>query len=229
MFTVRLAGGYLYGKQLFTWLSLVVSLMPSFVLSFFPLDVLVEIWDLIESVSKGLISYLLLHTGVSQTLSLMRQKYWITQGRSAVRKVLLSCTTCRRHEGGPYRMPLMPPLPAERLSESPPFAYTGVDYFGPLYIKSKKDRQKVWVCLYTSLVTRAIHLEMMHDMTTHEFLLGFRRFIARHGKPTKMISDNATLFKLAAESIHKLWGEVLTENDVVSYSSNQGIHWEIFS
>ena len=123
-------------------------------------------------------------------------------------------------------MPFMPLLPAERLSESPPFTYTGVDYFGPLYIKSKRDKQKVWVCLYTCLVTRVIHLEMMHDMTTHEFLLGFRKFIARHGKPMKMISDNATQFKLAAESIHKLWGEVLTENDVVSYSSNQGIHWE---
>ena len=48
MFNVRLAGGHLYGKQLFTWLSLVVSLMASFVLSFFPLDVLVEIWDLIS-------------------------------------------------------------------------------------------------------------------------------------------------------------------------------------
>ena len=46
MFNVRLAGGHLYGKQLFTWLSLVVSLMASFVLSFFPLDVLDEIWDL---------------------------------------------------------------------------------------------------------------------------------------------------------------------------------------
>ena len=54
MFNVRLAGGHLYGKQLFTWLSLVVSLMTSFVLSFFPLDVLDEIWDLIESVSEGL-------------------------------------------------------------------------------------------------------------------------------------------------------------------------------
>ena len=53
MFTVRLAGGHLYGKQLFTWLSLVVSLMASFVLSFFPLDVLDEIWDLIESVSDS--------------------------------------------------------------------------------------------------------------------------------------------------------------------------------
>ena len=43
MFNVRLAGGHLYGKQLFTWLSLVVSLMASFVLSFFPQDVLDEI------------------------------------------------------------------------------------------------------------------------------------------------------------------------------------------
>ena len=57
MFNVRLAGGRLYGKQLFTWLSLVVSLMASFVLSFFPLDVLDGIWDLIESVSEGFLTY----------------------------------------------------------------------------------------------------------------------------------------------------------------------------
>ena len=57
MFNVRLADGHLYGKQLFTWLSLVASLMASFVLSFFPLDVLDEIWDLIESVSEGFLTY----------------------------------------------------------------------------------------------------------------------------------------------------------------------------
>ena len=57
MFNVRLAGGHLYGKQLFTWLWLVVSLMASFMLSFFPLDVLDEIWDLIESVSEGFLTY----------------------------------------------------------------------------------------------------------------------------------------------------------------------------
>ena len=57
MFNVRLAGGHLYGKQLFTWLSLMVSFMASFVLSFFPLDVLDEIWDLIESVSEGFLTY----------------------------------------------------------------------------------------------------------------------------------------------------------------------------
>ena len=57
MFNVSLAGGHLYGKQLFTWLSLLVSLMASFVLSFFPLDVLDEIWDLTESVSEGFLTY----------------------------------------------------------------------------------------------------------------------------------------------------------------------------
>ena len=44
-------------KQLFTWLSLVVSLIASLVLSFFPLDVLDEIWDFIESVSEGFLTY----------------------------------------------------------------------------------------------------------------------------------------------------------------------------
>ena len=57
MLNVRLAGGHLYGKQLFTWLSQVVSLMASVVLSFFPLDVLDEIWDVIESVSEGFLTY----------------------------------------------------------------------------------------------------------------------------------------------------------------------------
>ena len=57
MFNVRLAGGHLYGKHLFTWLSLMVSFMASFVLSFFPLDVLDGIWDLIESVSEGFLTY----------------------------------------------------------------------------------------------------------------------------------------------------------------------------
>ena len=57
MLNVRLAGGHLYRKQLFTWLSLVVSLLASFVLSVSPLDVLDEIWDVIESVSEGFLTY----------------------------------------------------------------------------------------------------------------------------------------------------------------------------
>ena len=56
-FNVRLPGNHLYEKLLFTWLSLVMSMMLSFVLSFFPRGVLDEILNLIESVSEGFPSY----------------------------------------------------------------------------------------------------------------------------------------------------------------------------
>ena len=72
MFNVRLAGGHLYGKQLFTWLSLVVSFMASFVLSFSPLDVLDGIWYLIESASEGFLTYSCrhLHRSIAQAYGL---------------------------------------------------------------------------------------------------------------------------------------------------------------
>ena len=70
MLNVRLAGGHLYGKQLFTWLSLVVSLMAS-VLSVCPLDVLDEIWDVIESVSEGFLTYSFIHFLIVNVLMFM--------------------------------------------------------------------------------------------------------------------------------------------------------------
>ena len=121
--------------------------------------------------------------GCAQTLSLIRQKFWIPQGRAAVNRILKRCAVCRRHEGGPYKMP---PISTERVSESAPFTYVGVDYFGPLFMTVNRQTQKVWVCLYTCFATRTIHLELMNDMTTQQFLLGFRRVIVRHGKPNKI-------------------------------------------
>ena len=59
MLNVRLAGDQLYGKLLFTWLSLVMSWWCLLVLSFFQWDVLDEIWDLIESVSGGFPTFFL--------------------------------------------------------------------------------------------------------------------------------------------------------------------------
>ena len=97
-----------------------------------------------------------------------------------------------------YRMPLMPPFPVERISVSAPFIYTGVDYLGPIYMKVI---QKVWVCLYICLVTIAIYLEMMYHITTQQFLLSFRRFIARYGKPDRIDADNAAHFRLASNTI----------------------------
>ena len=57
LLNVRLAGDHLYGKLLFTWLSLLMSMMVSFCASFFPRGVLDEILNLIESVSEGFPSY----------------------------------------------------------------------------------------------------------------------------------------------------------------------------
>ena len=90
-----------------------------------------------------------LHTGIAQTLSLVRQKYWIPQGWLIVRTIVRACKICQKHAGRPYKMPLMPPLPTEWVSVAAPFTNTEFDYFVPLYIKAKGDKQKVWVCLYT--------------------------------------------------------------------------------
>ena len=65
MLNVRLACDHLFGKLLFTWLSLVMSMMVSFVLSFFPRDVLDEILNLIESVSEDFLTTLTVEASVS--------------------------------------------------------------------------------------------------------------------------------------------------------------------
>ena len=168
----------------------------------------------------------LLHVGVAQALSQIRQKYWIPQERSTVRKDLKECRNCIRYEGGPYKMPLIPPFPKNRISESAPFTYTGINYFGPFYIKSPTGSEKVWVCLYTCLVIRAIHLELMLDMTTEQYLLGFRRFVAQCGTPKQILSDNALRFKSASNFIKNVWCEVISDYDVLNYVEDKGVEWK---
>jgi len=112
-----------------------------------------------------------LQSGVLQPLSNIRKSLWIPSGRATVRSVLRQCLTCRRHEDRAYKMPDMAPLPR-----------TGVDYLGPLYVKGKDGVNKVWTYLFTCLVTPAVHLEMMNNMSSDEFSMGFRRFIATRGR-----------------------------------------------
>ena len=103
------------------------------------------------------------HNGICETLTELRARYWIIHGRSLVRKVLHRCVTCRRFEGRAIYPPPPPPLPAFRVKEAPAFTYTGVDYAGPLYVKGPNNSKesKVWICLYTCCVVRAIHLEVL--------------------------------------------------------------------
>ncbi|XP_060570805.1 uncharacterized protein LOC132729079 [Ruditapes philippinarum] len=171
----------------------------------------------------------LLHSGVSQTLAYTRQRFWIPHGRAVVKSVLHVCSTCRRFDGGPYKIPQMPPLPTSRVTECKPFSRVGLDYLGPLYIKSDKGQSKVWICLFTCFVTRAIHLEIVMDMSTEEFLLCLRRFISQRGTPVQILSDNASQFKAACSVIEKIWYKMLQSEEVQTYVSNSSIKWNFIT
>ncbi|XP_060600639.1 uncharacterized protein LOC132754069 [Ruditapes philippinarum] len=126
-------------------------------------------------------------------------------------------------------MPQMPPLPTSRVTECKPFSRVGLDYLGPLYIKSDKGQSKVWICLFTCFVTRAIHLEIVMDMSTEEFLLCLRRFISQRGTPVQILSDNASQFKAACSVIEKIWYKMLQSEEVQTYVSNSSIKWNFIT
>ena len=64
----------------------------------------------------------------------------------------------------------------------------------------------------------------MSDMSKEQFSLNFRRFVAKHGKPEEINSD-ASQFKLASDVKNKLWRNILSKNDVLSYATNENIKW----
>lgn len=138
------------------------------------------------------------HVGVSHTLALLRQNFWVPHGRSTVQKVIRKCLQCVKYGGGPFKLPAMPDLPSERVKLSLPFAFTGMDYFGPLFV-DEVTQEKRWVCLFTCLTIRAIHMEVVKDLSAEECLLAIRRFVAVRGLPKLIVSDNATQFKLTAD------------------------------
>ena len=142
-----------------------------------------------------------LHNGVKETLTEIRGRFWIVRGRSLAKMIVQQCRVCRRHEGKPYSAPQPPPLPVFRVEEASPFTFTGCDFAGPLYIKSESGQKKVWICLFTCCVVRAVHLELVTDMTTPTFLRCFRRFVGRRGLPKQMVSDNGKTFVAAAKTI----------------------------
>ena len=136
-----------------------------------------------------------LHNGVKDTLNEVRSKFWIVKGQSFVRSVIHRCVICRRFEGRPCLGPAPPLLPKFRVAEEPPFTFTGVDFAGPLFVKTGKalSNNKVWICLYTCCVVRAIHLDVVPDLSTPAFVRSLKRFSARHGFPKRFVSDNGKM------------------------------------
>lgn len=108
-------------------------------------------------------------------------------------------------------------LPSYRLQEAIPFTYTGVDYAGYFEIKSSTRKNapyiKGYVALFICLTTRAVHLEVVSDLSTIQFLKAFKRFVSRRGIPKHMFSDNATNFIGADSEIQLALDQALAQND----------------
>ncbi|KAL3998739.1 Integrase core domain family protein [Acanthocheilonema viteae] len=90
----------------------------------------------------------------------------------------------------------MPNLPETRVIRSRTFEKVGLDYMGPLSIKSDNGITKRWIALFTCFTTRAVHLELVENLTAETFLHVLRRFVARRGYPKLILSDNANQFQL---------------------------------
>ena len=146
----------------------------------------------------------LFHTGTNSTLTAIRQTFWIPKARQRIKSLLHRCTTCRRHSGKSYPLPTPPPLPAMRMRDVAPFTVTGVDFTGALYVQMNGAESKVYICLFTCTTTRAIHLEMVTNLSTETFLLAFRRFVSRKSLPRIIVSDNGCTYLLAVEELKEL-------------------------
>lgn len=168
-----------------------------------------------------------MHSGVRDTLVQMRERYWVLKGRQLVKRVVSRCYICRRLKVKPAQQ-VTAPLPRDRVTESPPFEVTGVDFAGPLYVKSSGQPKKAYIALFTCAVTRAVHLELVSDQTTENFLLALKRFIARQGLCKIIYSDNAKTFKRADQDLRELW-KSLKGSELTEFFSDRGVTWKFIA
>ncbi|KAL7079287.1 hypothetical protein ACQ4LE_001128 [Meloidogyne hapla] len=173
----------------------------------------------------------LLHSGVDAVLGNFLIKYWSPGARREAKKVVKNCKKCQKINGPKFALPLMPGLPKERLRKSRAFEAIGVDYLGPSLYKIENGKAKFWIALFTCLSTRAVHLEIALELSALEFMHCLRRFIAIRGCPKKIISDNATQFKVGSELVGaKFVGKWIEkskneEKRINNFLINKGIEW----
>ena len=135
------------------------------------------------------------HGGRDMTLGEIRMSgFWIVRGRMAVARHILRCVKCKKLRGTPCKQKMADLPAAERLQPAEPFCYTGVDYFGPFYVRERRSDVKRWGVLFTCLNSRAIHLETANSLTADAFLSAYRRFVSRRGPVKRLYCDNGTNF-----------------------------------
>ncbi|UYV80693.1 hypothetical protein LAZ67_19001416, partial [Cordylochernes scorpioides] len=166
-----------------------------------------------------------LHSGLQLTLCAIRQKYWIPYGRILVKKLINRCMTCFKTKRQVSKQ-IMGDLPIHRIIPSSRFSKTGIDFAGPFITKPNVIRTKVtlksYIALFICFSTKAIHLEIVSDLSTPAFLAAFRRFISRRGKPSDIFTDNATNFKGAKNILNNIH-QLVKDSSIQNYVTNEHI------
>ena len=142
-----------------------------------------------------------------------------------------SCVTCRKVYALTTEQ-LMGQIPPTRLTVAPAFTHVGADFAGPFIVNKGYTRKpiylKSYVCLFICLSTKAIHLELVMDLTTEAFIASLKRFIARRGCPETLRTDNGTNFVRARKELNALY-ELLdsstTQDKISRFCTAQKIHW----
>lgn len=138
-----------------------------------------------------------LHGSELLTLAYLQNRFYIPRATEKVRNYIHRCIVCFRYARHQQEV-LMGTLPSDRVNFSRPFQHSGVDYAGPLTLKAYPGRCKKflkgYVALFVCLCTKAIHLEIVSDLSSPAFLAAFKRFVGRRGRVHRMYSDNGTNF-----------------------------------
>ena len=162
------------------------------------------------------------HLGLKATLAELRSRFWVPRGRQYVKRILSKCIVCIHKQGRPYNRPIEGPLPDFRVKDVPPFTNVGVDFAGPLFYKDIDGQmKKCYIVLYTCCTSRALHLDLVIDLSGPAFLRSLRRFTARRGTPSLINSDNAKTFKFAAKFLSTL----AKDPSVFSFLQDKRITW----
>ncbi|XP_041765140.1 uncharacterized protein LOC121589934 [Anopheles merus] len=173
-----------------------------------------------------------MHGGITSTLSAIRGEFWPLNGRRAVRSTIRACYRCNRANPVPIQQP-MGQLPLSRVTANEVFVCTGVDYCGPIMLKPvhrKAAPQKAYLCIFVCMSTKAVHLELVSDLSTSGFLKALDRFIFRRNKPNHIYSDNGTNFVGAKNALHQVYQMLHDEaqnRQINNYLAEEGIEWHL--
>lgn len=169
------------------------------------------------------------HSGCNALLASLQREFWILSGRRTVRSVLFRCLPCYRLKAATMQ-PQMGDLPSDRVKEMRPFSGVGMDFAGPFMIKASRLRNarlaKVYLCVFVCLSTKAVHLEVVADLTTEAFIASLDRFVSRRGLPRLIRSDNGTNFVGADRYLRDILNFLNSNQvDIGTALSRRGIQW----